>query len=344
MRNRVIEVRNIRASELKPHDANWREHPDRQRQALDMVLDDIGFAGALLTRVDADGELHLIDGHLRAERAGDAEVPVVVTDLTADEADELLVVYDPIGEMAEASRDRLAELLKGVRASTNGRIDAITAKLHHDALDRATGRAKHLAAVAGRTDTEPPPPPEGQYRVVVVDPPWPIEARRSGGKQRNTSRTDGTLPYPTLALEEIARLQLPAADSCHLFLWVVQSMMPSAFGLLDRWGIQYGCTMCWRKVPRGTPMQSRPVYNAEFVILGIKGSPKFTTTKGFLAAFEAPRRANSEKPDEFYETIRRVTHGPRIDMFARKPRPGFDTWGNEAPVAAADGTAIAEER
>ena len=79
IRDRIKDFRRVRASELRPHPRNWREHPAAQREALRGVLAEIGYAGALLARELPDSSLELIDGHLRAETTPDQEVPVLVT-------------------------------------------------------------------------------------------------------------------------------------------------------------------------------------------------------------------------------------------------------------------------
>lgn len=102
IRNRVRELRMVRASELVPNLKNWRKHPPAQAAALRDLLGEIGYAGALLARETATGQLELIDGHLRAETMPNAEVPVLILDLTDQEADTLLLSFDPLGAMAQA--------------------------------------------------------------------------------------------------------------------------------------------------------------------------------------------------------------------------------------------------
>ncbi len=119
IRDRVRELRRVPAGSLRPHPKNWRTHPTQQRDALRGVLAEIGFAGALLARELEDGSLELIDGHLRAETAPDALIPVLVVDLTASEADMLLAVHDPLAAMAGRDEQHLAELLAGVETAND---------------------------------------------------------------------------------------------------------------------------------------------------------------------------------------------------------------------------------
>ncbi|MBR4103556.1 MAG: hypothetical protein IKK39_05765 [Thermoguttaceae bacterium] len=112
MKNRVKELRFVKASELTPCADNWRLHPKRQRDLMKIVLQTIGYADALIARETEDGALALIDGHLRADVSSDVEVPVLVVDLNAREAKELLLVHDPIGAMAERDDEALSRLLE----------------------------------------------------------------------------------------------------------------------------------------------------------------------------------------------------------------------------------------
>jgi hypothetical protein len=119
IRDRIKELRRVKASQLRPHPKNWRTHPTAQQDVLRGVLAEIGYAGALLARELPDGSLELIDGHLRAETTPDMEVPVLVVDLDEHEAQKLLALHDPLADMAEANEATLAELLAHVETEND---------------------------------------------------------------------------------------------------------------------------------------------------------------------------------------------------------------------------------
>ena len=118
LRSRVRSLRHVRASELRANPKNWRQHPASQRSALMAVLAEIGFADVVLVRETAEG-LELIDGHLRADIAGDTKIPVVVLDLDEREADLLLATLDPLAGMADTDGAALEALLASVALDTD---------------------------------------------------------------------------------------------------------------------------------------------------------------------------------------------------------------------------------
>lgn len=111
IRDRIKELRRVKASDLIPNQKNWRKHPKEQRAALRGILNEIGFVGACLARELPDGSLELIDGHLRTETVGDSEVPVLVVDLNDAEAAKVLATLDPLAAMAEADAGMLGSLM-----------------------------------------------------------------------------------------------------------------------------------------------------------------------------------------------------------------------------------------
>lgn len=143
IRDRILRFDRIPAQALLPHPANWRRHPDGQRAVLAGVLEEIGFAGAVLARQLDDGSLQLIDGHLRQETVdGDFPVPTLVLDVTEEEALKLLASVDPIAAMAEmdaAAYDRLAGAIRFQDDAVNAMLEA------------------NRAAAVSAVDAQPPP-------------------------------------------------------------------------------------------------------------------------------------------------------------------------------------------
>jgi hypothetical protein len=129
IQDRIVELIRVPASDLAPNEKNWRRHPPEQRAALRGLLEEVGFADALLARRDADGQLVLIDGHLRQEEMPeDAELPVLVLDVTEEEADKILLTLDPLAAMAEPDPDAVSALMKTVASSSAG-VQALLASL-----------------------------------------------------------------------------------------------------------------------------------------------------------------------------------------------------------------------
>ena len=124
IKNRIKELRQVKASELLPNPKNWRTHPTEQADALRGVLSEIGYADALIAYETPNG-LMLIDGHLRAETTPDMEVPVLITDLNEEEAGMLLLTLDPLASMAEANEDMLRMLQESVEIENQALQDMI---------------------------------------------------------------------------------------------------------------------------------------------------------------------------------------------------------------------------
>ena len=118
IRDRIKDFRRVRAGDLVPNPKNWRRHPRAQADALRALLTEIGYADALLARELPDGRLMIVDGHLRAETTPDALVPVLVLDVSDEEADKILLTLDPLAAMAESDSDRIEALLRTVRADS----------------------------------------------------------------------------------------------------------------------------------------------------------------------------------------------------------------------------------
>ena len=127
IKNRILRVERVRASDLLANPKNWREHPDEQKRALEGSIREIGDVGVLLARETRDG-LMLINGHLRKDTAPQHEFYVAITDLTEAEADKAMAVYDPIAMMALTNQDMLDSLVDGMHIDD----EALTTALRSD--------------------------------------------------------------------------------------------------------------------------------------------------------------------------------------------------------------------
>lgn len=115
IRDRILGLSRIRARDLVPNKKNWRRHPKAQAAALRGLLEEIGYADVIIVRQLPNGKYEIIDGHLRVKITPDAMVPVIVLDVTEEEADKLLLTLDPLAAMAESDTERMVELIKTVR-------------------------------------------------------------------------------------------------------------------------------------------------------------------------------------------------------------------------------------
>jgi len=138
-RDRIIELRRVPAGDLVPNPRNWRTHPGEQQAALSGVLEEIGYAGALLARERDDGRLELIDGHLRAAASPRQLVPVLVLDVTAAEADKLLLTYDTLAGMAGKDEAKLRALLQRIEPG-HPAMQAICDKLEDEIAEGTSSR------------------------------------------------------------------------------------------------------------------------------------------------------------------------------------------------------------
>lgn len=132
LRDRIKELRRVRSDELRPNPRNWRVHPEAQQNVLRGILAEVGIADAILARELEDGSLEIVDGHLRSELDGTVEWPVLVLDVTKEEADKLLATLDPLVGMAEPDPEKLEALLAEVSSESEA-VEAMLKDLREEA-------------------------------------------------------------------------------------------------------------------------------------------------------------------------------------------------------------------
>jgi N6-adenosine-specific RNA methylase IME4 len=166
-----------------------------------------------------------------------------------------------------------------------------------------------------------------RYRTIVADPPWtPILG--STWATRFSDKARPQAHYETMTLEAIKALAVPSEDQAHLWLWALSQHLDWGWDTCRAWGFEPVTTLTWCKPGLGA---GRFQCNTEHIILARKGSRHgnpFEQTGGTW--FNWPRADHSTKPDAFYDLVERVSTGPYLDMFARRDRLGWDTWGDES--------------
>ena len=172
--------------------------------------------------------------------------------------------------------------------------------------------------------------PPGKYSCIVIDPPWPVK-----WIDRSVRPNQIALDYPTMTEQELKDFDLSAlaSDNCHLYLWTTQKYLPMALMLAEHWGFKYQCQMTWVKNIGFTPFSW--MYSTEHILFCTKGNLPLLKL-GKRLDFKADVREHSRKPDEFYDLVREVSPGPRIDIFSREQREGFSQYGNEVEKYASD--------
>jgi len=165
-------------------------------------------------------------------------------------------------------------------------------------------------------------PIEGQYEVIVMDPPWPYGTEYDPDSRRVAS------PYKELPLEQLQLFKLPAADNCVLWLWTTHRFLHDAIHLIETWNFEYKLSFVWDKEKMGTGAWLR--CQAEFCLLAIKGKSRWNLTNE-RDLLRIAKRKHSTKPDEFYSMVEKLcpTNGKRADIFSRKNRPGWKSYGDE---------------
>lgn len=169
-----------------------------------------------------------------------------------------------------------------------------------------------------------PPPTLGEaggYRCIAADPPW--QERGGGGRGAQEH-------YPLLSTPDIIATMLrapcwrPAGDS-HLWLWVTNNFLADGLLVMQALGYRYVTNAVWAKDRQGLGQYLRGQH--ELLLFGVRGQlPAVVAAPSLISA---PRRAHSEKPVESYRLIETVSPAPRLEMFARQRREGWDAMGNE---------------
>lgn len=192
-------------------------------------------------------------------------------------------------------------------------------------VDQNPKAGSDLSAFAGKT----------RYGTILADPPWQFQ-NRTGKVAPEHKRLNR---YDTMTLSDICNLPVESisASPAHLYLWVPNALLPEGLKVMEAWGFRYISNLVWHKVRkdggsdgRGVGFYFRNV--TELLLFGVRGKSARTLTPGRsqVNMMQTRKREHSRKPDEQYEVIESCSWGPRLEMFSRGTRQGWDVWGNQA--------------
>ena len=175
-----------------------------------------------------------------------------------------------------------------------------------------------------------------KYRTIIADPPWRYgkwgTASETGRYKGNQFFSQRPIGYQTMTVKEIMEIQVSdvADENCDLYLWTTQKYLPDAFGVMQAWGFRYCATLVWCKSPRGLGQGGLFCPTTEFLLQGRKGRMPEGKRRIDSTWWQMTRTRNhSQKPEAFQDMIETVSDPPRLEMFARRQRDGWDVWGNE---------------
>jgi N6-adenosine-specific RNA methylase IME4 len=210
------------------------------------------------------------------------------------------------------------------------------------------------------------PFPSEQYACIVADPPWQYRDRGYNGMDTVQKYRIHT-PYQTMSVQELIDMSLEvrrvSASSCHCYMWATKDFRVDAQKIMESWGFTFKNEIPWVKTTQGLKRNQKgleqftaaELKTAEKVMaaMGMPGKPSYgmgyymrpqheillfgTNNRSFRplnatcepAMVFAAKTRHSAKPEAAFDLIRRNTPGPRLNLFERTPREGFDCWGDE---------------
>lgn len=156
-----------------------------------------------------------------------------------------------------------------------------------------------------------------KYKTILADPPWKYGKGWGWGAGEY---------YPLMKLEDIKRMNIPSDDNAHLYLWCPNGLLPQGLEVISSWGFTYKTCITWVK--------NRSIFGYYFkgqteqLLFGVKGKlpPKDRKQTTMITG---KIKRHSQKPDDIYTVIEKISPEPRLELFARTKRKGWSSWGNE---------------
>lgn len=173
----------------------------------------------------------------------------------------------------------------------------------------------------------------GKFSTILADPPWKFQ-NKTGKMAPEHKRL---YRYETMTLDDILAMPVNeiTTENAHLYLWIPNALISRGLRVMEAWGFTYKTNLIWYKIRkdggpdrRGVGFYFRNV--TEMVLFGVKGRMRtLQPGRKMPNIILARKREHSRKPDQLYSVIEDCSPGPYLELFARVPRDGWISWGNE---------------
>ena len=268
------------------------------------------------------GELALKRKHIIAAKAKKNQLRTTENRVCQISDKQRVDTKKEIAKIAGVSHDTIARVEKIVQKAPEEvkeklRRGDLTINKVYNEIKREENRQRYAERVKAVVS-----PPTGKYRVILADPPWRYEFSETRNREIENH-------YPTMDLEAIKALKIPAEDEAILFLWTTAPKLEESIAVLNAWGFTYRTCAVWDKERKGMGYWFRIQH--ELLLVGVRGN--FRTpdpANRFDSVIRAPLAEHSKKPAIVHEMIEKMFPGERyVELFARVERPGWAVWGNE---------------
>lgn len=160
------------------------------------------------------------------------------------------------------------------------------------------------------------------FNVILCDPPWRYDFAETKNREIENQ-------YPTMSIDEIKAIEIPADDDCVMFMWATAPKLEQAFDVLKAWGFEYKTCAVWDKEMIGMGYWFRGQH--ELLLVGTKGRPCAPEPSNrYSSVIRARREGHSKKPECVFDMIEKMCpNGDYLEMFARSNREKWKVWGNQ---------------
>ncbi len=166
-----------------------------------------------------------------------------------------------------------------------------------------------------------------KFKTIVADPPWEV----GRGPEWSSNGSSRPLTYPTMTLEQIAALPVKELSSpdAHLYLWTINKFIEQTYGIARAWGFSPSTLLTWCKPRHGIGLGGTYTLTSEHYLFARRGTCT-AATRIDTTWWQWPRGKHSAKPEAFIDLVESVSPAPYLELFARRNRLGWSTWGNES--------------